>query len=86
MKLRIYALINAAIIAAIFLLPGQSITAANIAAETGLLTRVGGEHTITLTFANDMGLALPNIVTIIGVLLIVNTLIAVAYQLRSVQA
>lgn len=85
MKPRHYVAINAIIIALIILLPGWSITAANLAAETGLLTRVDGRHMITLSWANGMGIGLFNVIALAGLLTIVNTLILTANRLGSPQ-
>lgn len=77
---------NLAIILAIILIPALSITGANFIVETGLLTKVGGQNIITFGFSRSLGLAWPNLITISGILIIIDTAIIAITKVRSLQA
>lgn len=80
---RIYFLANVLFLAAVFVLPAWSVTAANLTAETGLLSPVGARHVFVLHWVNDMGVGFFNLLTLAGLLTIGNTLLATLSRLRS---
>lgn len=69
------AAIDTAIVAVILVLPALSIGAANLLVETGILTTVTGSHIVTLGYAYGTGISWPNVLTITGLLIVVDSAI-----------
>lgn len=65
-------------------LPTRSITWANRMVETGLLAGVGAPHLVTFPDAvHNLGISWPNIATIAGLFIVINTLIRLVSEVRS---
>lgn len=83
-KERLIILVNAALLAAIFILPARSLSAANKAVEWGYLTRIGGSgNIVTLGYAGGLGVGVLNLATIVGTMVVLTSLIGLVAAIRS---